>query len=432
MRNAPPRMPTRRQVSPISHIEDRWFRTIAGPAGKQVKEPRARNGSGRRWRVRYEDPDGNERSRSFDKKAEADAFKTEVDADLRRGTYHDPDAGRISVRKYAEDWLKDQAFDAVTREAVESRMRLHIYPELGGRRLDELAARPSLIKAWLSGLGQKLAPSTTAKVLTHLNSVMLAASLDGRIRVNPCAGMSKSLPQATKRKLQPWTRTQAAAMRTALPRRLAAIVDAGTGLGLRQSEFFGLSVEEINFLRRQVHVRQQVKLVGGRPHFAPPKGKKERDVPLARPVADILAAHLAEFGSAAVTLPWHEPGDRRHGQMVTAALLFTNRAGRPLQRHGFNTHTWRPALLAAGLTADRANGCHMMRHLFASSLISKGVDPRTVAAWLGHSDGGALVLKTYSHLMPDAEEKTRRALEEAFAGGADSASADPQTAPGRF
>ena len=82
----------------MSHIEDRWFRT-ATVDGRQVKEPKARNGIGLRWRVRYENPDGDERSESFAKKADADRFKTEVDAAIQRGTYHDPDAGRISLRK---------------------------------------------------------------------------------------------------------------------------------------------------------------------------------------------------------------------------------------------------------------------------------------------------------------------------------------------
>ena len=68
----------------MSHIEDRWFRTIAGANGKPVKEPRSRNGIGLRYRVRYEDPDGGEHSRSFTKKADADAFKTRIDNDLLR------------------------------------------------------------------------------------------------------------------------------------------------------------------------------------------------------------------------------------------------------------------------------------------------------------------------------------------------------------
>lgn len=420
-------------MSPISHVEDRWFRVVTGPDGKQAKEPKARNGIGLRWRVRYEDPDGKERSESFAKKTDADSFRTRIDADLLRGSYRDPDAGRITLRKYAEEWLAAQRFDTVTREVVESRLRLHIYPLLGSRRLDELASRPSLLKTWLADLkrvqGGSLAPSTAGKVLTHLNSVMKAAVLDGRIAANPCEMADIKPPRPARRKVKPWTLEQAAAIRAALPAHLAAMIDAGTGLGLRQSEIFGLAVAEVDFLRAQVHVRQQVKLVGGRPHFALPKGEVERQVFLTDRTKDALAAHLAAFPAIAVTLPWHEPGNpRRHGRMITADLVFTNRAGRALNRNGFNANTWRPAVAAAGLPDDRANGCHMMRHYFASSLIAAGVDVRTVAEYLGHSDGGALVLKTYSHLMPDSDEKARRALAGSLLGPADPAARGPHTA----
>lgn len=312
-------------MSPVSHIEDRWFRTATGANGKPVKEPRPRNGVGLRYRVRYQDPDRKEHSESFAKKADADAFKTRIDADLLRGTYRDPDAGRISLRKYGDEWLAAQAFDAVTREAVESQLRIHVYPALGSLRLDELAARPSLVKTWLSGLS--LAPSTAGKVLTHLNSIMIAAVLDGRIVVNPCSARTVRAPRDTRRRPEIWTNAQVAGVRAALPERIAAMVDAGTGLGLRQSEIFGLSVEEIDFLRRVVHVRHQVKLVGGRPFFALPKGEKERHVPLATQTGQALAAHIAGFPPVTVTLPWHDPKNRRHGQPHSARLLFTTRAG---------------------------------------------------------------------------------------------------------
>jgi site-specific recombinase XerD len=106
-------------------------------------------------------------------------------------------------------------------------------------------------------------------------------------------------------------------------------------------------------------------------------------------------------------------GTRRHGKPHTAKLLFTTEDGRALNRNGFN-QVWRDARKAAGLGDDRVNGCHMLRHVFASTLVSRGIDPRTVAEYMGHTDGGALVLKTYSHLMPDAEDRARRALEEAL------------------
>jgi integrase len=42
---------------------------------------------------------------------------------------------------------------------------------------------------------------------------------------------------------------------------------------------------------------------------------------------------------------------------------------------------------------------HSLRHFFATRCIEGGVDIPTVAHWLGHKDGGALLMKTYSHLQ---------------------------------
>jgi integrase len=41
---------------------------------------------------------------------------------------------------------------------------------------------------------------------------------------------------------------------------------------------------------------------------------------------------------------------------------------------------------------------HDLRHLFATRCIESGVDVPTVSRWLGHKDGGALLMKTYGHL----------------------------------
>lgn len=41
---------------------------------------------------------------------------------------------------------------------------------------------------------------------------------------------------------------------------------------------------------------------------------------------------------------------------------------------------------------------HDLRHLFITRCIESGVDVKTIATWVGHQDGGALILKTYAHL----------------------------------
>ncbi|MBM3852032.1 MAG: hypothetical protein FJ399_02635 [Verrucomicrobia bacterium] len=40
---------------------------------------------------------------------------------------------------------------------------------------------------------------------------------------------------------------------------------------------------------------------------------------------------------------------------------------------------------------------HDLRDAFATSAIEAGVDIPTVAAWLGHADGGALLMRVYAH-----------------------------------
>jgi integrase len=85
----------------------------------------------------------------------------------------------------------------------------------------------------------------------------------------------------------------------------------------------------VDFLRREVEVRRQVKWLSGRGLvFAPPKRGKTRTVPLPEVVAVALAEHIRRFPSVEVPLPWTGKG----GGEVTVPLVFTNTAGGPLNR----------------------------------------------------------------------------------------------------
>ena len=79
--------------------------------------------------------------------------------------------------------------------------------------------------------------------------------------------------------------------------RAAVVVAAGTGL--RQGELFGLTVDRVDFLRRELRVDRQLwSPRTGRPVFAPPKSKASRGtVALSPVVVEALAAHLAAFGA---------------------------------------------------------------------------------------------------------------------------------------
>jgi integrase len=55
-----------------------------------------------------------------------------------------------------------------------------------------------------------------------------------------------------------------------------------------------------------------------------------------------------------------------------------------------------------------------VRHFYASGLIRAGCDVVTVQRALGHSSA-AVTLTTYSHLWPDANDRTRKAAGDLFA-----------------
>jgi integrase len=50
------------------------------------------------------------------------------------------------------------------------------------------------------------------------------------------------------------------------------------------------------------------------------------------------------------------------------------------------------------------------RRLFITSAIEKGVDIKVISAWQGHKDGGALILKTYSHVRPAHSERMAKLM----------------------
>ena len=90
---------------------------------------------------------------------------------------------------------------------------------------------------------------------------------------------------------------------------------------------------------------------------------------------------------------------------------------RLLGRHDFNTYLWKPALATAGIQASRANGMHALRHFYASVLLDAGESIKALSEYLGHSDPG-FTLRTYTHLPPNSEQRTRQAVDCALAGGA--------------
>jgi site-specific recombinase XerD len=88
--------------------------------------------------------------------------------------------------------------------------------------------------------------------------------------------------------------------------------------------------------------------------------------------------------------------------------------GSALNRNHINHYVWKPALERAGVETTRENGMHALRHHYASVLLDAGESIKAVSEFLGHADAG-FTLRTYTHLMPSSDERTRQAVDAAFA-----------------
>lgn len=267
----------------MSHVEDRWETVVDG---RRVRT--TRYGSGSRWKARWVDPEGRSRSKAFTRRGDAERFLATVTVDLLRGSYVDPDAGKILVREFADAWLAAQTTDPSTREAMHSRFRVHVLPALG--HLELRSVRPSTVQAWLDRLQGQLAPTYLRVVLANLSAMFGAAVEDGLLARNPCSARSVRAPRVPQKRVVPWPHDDVRAVIEAHPARYRAVPVLAAGCGLRQGEVFGLRIQDVDFLRRRLQVEQQVKMLGGRPLLAPPKGGKVRTVPL----PDHVAAHVAE------------------------------------------------------------------------------------------------------------------------------------------
>src|SRR4051812_28269348 len=87
-------------------VDDRWMKTVRGADGRTETVKSARYGVGMRWRAIYVDDTGQERSKMFPRRVDAQQWlDNEITPSLANGTYVVPQAGRITVGEVFEGWM---------------------------------------------------------------------------------------------------------------------------------------------------------------------------------------------------------------------------------------------------------------------------------------------------------------------------------------
>jgi integrase len=390
-------------------VDDLWYLRKRGDDGKRI--PSKRHGRGKRYRVRYTDPNtGKPLTESFDKKATADLFDANVRADISKGQYLDVDAGKVTVKDYSERWRAQQVHRDATAARIESQFRLHVYGDLG--ELAMAKVKPSHIQKWVKARMDDLSPSSLMQVFTDLKA-MFEDAVGECIPKNPCKGASLPEIEAAERYIP--SAKEVHALSEAFGRRaqrFRAIPLLAAGTGLRPSEIRGLELGHVDFLRRTVRVEQQVlwsKAHGV--HVAKVKTKtSRRTVEMPQVALDALARHVKAFPP--VDIDMEDVRDPRKPIRRPVKLLFTSTTGRPMHNGGYWHRHWSAAVKDAGL--PEGFGLHGLRHLFATALIHAGRSVKVVQLALGHSSP-TITLNTYVHEWPGQDERTRDVLDAALA-----------------
>ncbi|MGO8853694.1 MAG: tyrosine-type recombinase/integrase [Mycobacterium sp.] len=379
-------------------VEDRWTKTIRDDHGNAQKVPSARHGTGLRWLARYVDDEGREHSKAFDRKADAKAWLDTVLAAHVTGSYVDPQLGKITFDSFYREWSGRQVWVSGTRHAMDLACGSVTF---GHVPLAEL--RPSHVETWVKSMQDKgLEPTTIRTRFANVRNVIRAAVRDrstprdvtDRVRLprQRKASSAMAIPASD----------QVGAVMRAADDQFAAFIAVCAFAGLRRGEASALRVSDVDFLRKEIRVAQQVQWTAdGEMEIRPPKYASERTVYIPDRLVTLLAEYVRRYRPGDDPDRWLFPGSRDAQLPAHAATV---------------ARSWRIARDRVGMT----NRLHDLRHFYASGLIRAGCDVVTVQRALGHSSA-AITLTTYSHLWPDANDRTRTAAGELLAASLKSA-----------
>jgi integrase/recombinase XerD len=248
----------------------------------------------------------------------------------------------------------------------------------------EAVTRDDLVD-FLAGLyREKLESRTVARHLVTLRNFFRFAQIQEAIAEDPSINLESP---KIRRSLPGYLRLEEVERllsqpdpKTTLGMRDRAMLELLYSTGLRVSELVSLRVNDLD------SKLGCVRCIG--------KGDKERIVPVGRTALAMVEKYLRDARPQLV----------RQGRAVNSATLFVNRRGGSLSRVG----VWK-ILSAYGRRAGLrvALTPHMLRHSFATHLLERGADLRSVQLMLGHAD--ISTTQIYTHVVEERLKQVYKA-----------------------
>lgn len=353
-------------------------------------------GAGRRYSVRYRDPDNRQREqRGFTRKKDAELWLAKTEISKASGAFIDEHASRVTIGDLGPAWLAGKSVLKPSSYApLEIAWRVYVHPRWGAVAVSKV--RHSDVQNWLVELGKgtrsvstPLSASSVIRIHSVLAGILDTAVKDRRIAINPARDVT--LPRKVKKRRVYLDHRQVEQL-ASVSGQHAILVRFLAYTGLRWGEATALRVRDLDLLRRRLTVQENAVRVNGRIIVGTPKSHEARSVPIA-PFLVLELARQCEgrgrddlvFGSGSTHL--QQPTAK--GGWYVSAIAKCQAAGEF------------PKLTV-----------HDLRHTAASLAISSGANVKAVQRMLGHASA-AMTLDTYADLFDEDLDAVSTRLDEA-------------------
>ncbi len=223
---------------------------------------------------------------TFSSKADTSAWLANVQTEIRRGDWVDPDRAAVPFHVFAKRWLDSRNdLRPTTRAKYEGLLQRRILPTFGHLRLGQIS--PDRVRSWYYVTGDD--------AYRLLRAIFSTAVGDGWIGRSPCKIKGAGGVKAPERPVASIPEVLTAA--EAMPDRLRLAVLLASFGQLRRGEVLGLQRQDIDPLRGVVTVRRAlVQPDGEKPVIGPPKTEAgTRSLAMPEPVLETLRAHLQTY-----------------------------------------------------------------------------------------------------------------------------------------
>lgn len=302
-----------------------------------------------------------------------------------------------TLEEFAHIWIENYIKPNCTAHVLRnyrSNLKNWIIPELGQYRLNEI--NPLILDRFINLLKNsntkylhrdnvRLSNCTIEKIFENVRTLITLAYKKGVIQSNPCDRVSLELKKPIEEKLHYWNiedyKKVLNLLDTVQDKLKAFAVEFALKTGLRRSEIWGITWNDIDFASKTISINKSRQKVDGKMTILPCKTASSiRTISIPQSIVD----KLLEFKKKRDTIFVFEKID--YDNMTAWYRKWVKRNNLPYIRF------------------------HDLRHTHASLLLSQGVDIKTISERLGHSNIGT-TMNIYTHVMRELDTKASEAIE---------------------